>query len=444
MAPAYALLDIDVRLVAVTGERTGGGQNMSSFVGPVVPAEEGGDAGGGSSRPLSDTLRWALGIDDDEGERVKGLADWVRQGTARLVADGPAGPPPAISTVSLHLPATPREINAHVESVRVASADGNLLALSTGPKLYGFNSSGQSLVHDAAAGALLAPPPINWYDFCETFGARPVVVCRGGGGDFVLAEVLQSEYTNEYSLLLWSHASSGAAATGTGGAGQWVYHDVHLPDGVAGYPFYSDVAFAVEGRWACWADLFWGLLMCDVLSPEPALHFVPLPEEYQSHSFPMVRGRANVYSTAGCVAGEVKLLYMDGYDEPEEVPRDEITISTWTLERRTGQEPGKWRWRRDGGAARLRVGDLWADDSFLAIPGVPRRAPMCPVLNPEEPDLVYFFTSDIGRVDRRVSTKGEYVLVLNLQSKKIQSWSKCPPGRSRELFPSFVAAELCA
>ncbi|KAL6867609.1 hypothetical protein ACP4OV_015633 [Aristida adscensionis] len=219
---------------------------------------------------------------------------------------------------------------------------------------------------------------------------------------------------------------------------------VRLPDGVGGYPFYSDAAFAFDGRWACWADLFWGLLLCDVLSPEPALHFVPLPEEYQAHSFPMVRGRANVYSTAGCVAGEVKLLYMDGYDEEEEeVPLDEITISTWTLERRTGQEPGKWRWRRDGGATRLRVGDLWADESFLAIPGVPRRAPMCPVLNPEEPDLVYFFTSDIGCVDRRVSTKGEYVLVLNLQSKKIQSWSKCPPGRSRELFPSFVAAELC-
>ncbi|KAL6867364.1 hypothetical protein ACP4OV_015388 [Aristida adscensionis] len=146
-----ALLDMDVRLVASTGEKTGGGGSMTSFV-----REE--DIIGGSSRPLNDTVRWALGIDSEDDDKPTGLVDWVRQGTVELVVDDTFGPPPLISTVSLHLPATPREITAHMESVRVLSADGNLLVLSTGPRLYGFASSGQCLVYDADAKSLLAVP----------------------------------------------------------------------------------------------------------------------------------------------------------------------------------------------------------------------------------------------------------------------------------------------
>ncbi|KAL6867367.1 hypothetical protein ACP4OV_015391 [Aristida adscensionis] len=193
----------------------------------------------------------------------------------------------------------------------------------------------------------------------------------------------------------------------------------------------------VPGSVACWVDLYWGILVCDVLSSAPEqLMFVPLPEDYQSHSFPMVRGRPNVYSTMGCVVGQIRLLYMDGYDDSM-CPKDQVTINTWTL---LGF-PAQARWVMDDNL-KLRCGDLWEDESFLAVPGLPKRPPMCPVLSPKYPNEVYFFSSDIGYVDGHVPAKGEHLLVLDMRSKKIQSWSKCPSGRSRELFPSFITAEF--
>ncbi|KAL6648570.1 hypothetical protein ACP70R_012794 [Stipagrostis hirtigluma subsp. patula] len=375
MAPAYAVLDVDVRLVAK----------------PLESVEEGGV--GGSSKPIYEALRWALASDsegDEDDYEPTGVVDWVRRGTVSLVADNPAAGPPAICTLSLHLPATPREIEGHLGSVRVISADKNLLVLSTGPRFYYAASSGHYLVYDAAADGLIAAPPINWYEFREIFGRGPVVVHRGGGdhgsSDFILAELVLSRRTERHSVLLWSHASTASA----GGQGQWARHDVRLPRDVEGHAFFTDVAFAFQGRWACWVDLSLGILMCDVLSPEPGLLLVPLPEDYQKHSF--VRGRRTMYCTVGCTAGVIKFLYMDGYtDDDDDDCRswDQVTIATWTLQELPAQDPSRWQWRKDDDRE-LRVGDLWADESFLAIPGLPRRAPMCPVLSPKELDTVYF------------------------------------------------------
>ncbi|OEL19278.1 hypothetical protein BAE44_0019703 [Dichanthelium oligosanthes] len=92
----------------------------------------------------------------------------------------------------------------------------------------------------------------------------------------------------------------------------------------------------------------------------------------------------------------------------------------------------------------LLIADLWADETFLATPELPQQLPMCPVLNLKEPNMVFFFLSDIVFVDGHIATKGEYVLSLNMQSKKVQSWSKCPPERSSEFSPSVIATEFCA
>lgn len=69
---------------------------------------------------------------------------------------------------------------------------------------------------------------------------------------------------------------------------------------------------------------------------------------------------------------------------------------------------------------------------------------MCPVLSLKEPNMVSFFLSDIGYVDGHITTKGEHVLSLNMQSKKVWSWSICPPGRSLELVTRVIATEFCA
>lgn len=92
----------------------------------------------------------------------------------------------------------------------------------------------------------------------------------------------------------------------------------------------------------------------------------------------------------------------------------------------------------------FRIGDLWTDESFLAIPGLPKIAPMCPVLSFKEPNMVYLFMSDIGSVHGRVRTTGEYVLALDMPTKKVNLWSKCPPGRSMMILPSYIATEFRA
>ncbi|KAF8720996.1 hypothetical protein HU200_023407 [Digitaria exilis] len=183
--------------------------------------------------------------------------------------------------------------------------------------------------------------------------------------------------------------------------------------------------------WLLWVDLKLGMLLCDLHSDGPcAARFVPLPEGCQLSSFPMSRGRPNVHCTVGFLNGSVRLVYMDGYVDLDECPRDQVTISTWSYKGDLND------------ATQLRVGDLWDDVSFRAIPGLPNRPPMCPILSHSDPNVVYFFTSDIGYVDGHTATRGEHVLCLNMQSKTIQSWRKCPPGRSFILIPSLIAIEL--
>lgn len=197
-----------------------------------------------------------------------------------------------------------------------------------------------------------------------------------------------------------------------------------------------DEAFYFGNRWACWVDLERGIIMCDMASPDLACHFAPLPEEYQVTN----RGRPDVFSTVGVVNGEIKLLFMEGFDD-RRVPRDQVKVNNFSLSMTRDLVRGKFEWVRDEETS-FRVGDLWTVESFLAIPGLPKIAPMCPVLWSKEPNTAYFFMSDIGIVDGTLGTTGEYVLILDMGAKKVNLWSKCPPGRSAMLHPSYIATEF--
>ncbi|KAK3147943.1 hypothetical protein QOZ80_3BG0288650 [Eleusine coracana subsp. coracana] len=323
---------------------------------------------------------------------------------------------PEISTLSLHLPATPNEIYAQIQSVSVASADKNLLVLSTGPQFDRYSSSGRYLVYDTATDVHFLVPPIDLFRFREIFGCRPVIVRRGDGcSEFILAQVLLSNdtTTRHYYVAMWSPFASEGEVQEWGKLQDWVYKEACLPDDVVvKYPFMTDVVFAFQSRWACWVDLNFGMVTCDLLSPDLQLYSKLLPDNCVMSLNSKARGRPDIYSTMSCVEGEIRFLYMEGYAD-KKCPRKEVTISTWTLR---GQVPAVW---------------------------LPQRLPICPVLSPVEPHLVYFFLSDIDCVDGCIMTKGEHVLGLNLQTKQVQSWSKCPPGRSLQLFPYFIATDLC-
>jgi hypothetical protein len=170
---------------------------------------------------------WWLDRDRVEEEvKPKSLVDWVQEGLVKVTTDKLVSHP-EIYTLSLHLPATPREIVAQLQSASIGSADESLLVLHTGHKWNYCISSGRYLVCDATATALFAAPPIDSLDLVEMPGCRPVVMRHGGGSsDFILALLVTSRHTRQYSLLLWSPSALG------GEGQQWVPMDASLPKDV--------------------------------------------------------------------------------------------------------------------------------------------------------------------------------------------------------------------
>jgi len=404
MDPSWVVLDRSVSLIARTGEKTTRGAGTSEF----------------------DTETWDVIEDEEAGvvldnaieeKKPMGVVDWVQDGLVRFVPELTKAP--KISTISLLLPATPREIRAQLESVTVACADKNLLVLFTAPDSPYHASSGRYLVYDAEADTFIAPPRIDLEQFREVFGYVPAIVHLGQGGNFTLAVVVQSHLSSQYSVLLWSPSTDQE---------RWVQRNVNFPSEVLHYSK-IDLSFAFEESWACWVDLYFGIVAFNVVSDQ--LKFLPLPEPYVREWPPMPRMSPTVHSTMGCVDGVIKFLSMDGYDD-DDCPKDRINITSWTLQE---------KWSNDGD---LLMANLWADSTFVAIPDLQQQVPMCPVLSLKEPNMVSFFFSDIGYVDGHVATKGEYVLSLNMKSKKIQSWSICPPGRSLEFIPRVIATDFCA
>lgn len=135
----------------------------------------------------------------EEEEEPTGVVDWVREGMVRLVPE--LTKPPRISTITLHLPATPGKIRAQLEGVTVACADKNLLVLFTRPDSLYHASSRHYLVYDADADTFIFTPQIDLEQFKEVFEYVPTIISRGQGGNFTLVVVVQSHLYREYSVL---------------------------------------------------------------------------------------------------------------------------------------------------------------------------------------------------------------------------------------------------
>lgn len=233
MDPSWVVLDRSVRLIARTGEKTTGGAGTSEFDIETWDEIE-------LRRRRMEEEEAGVVVDNAiEEEEPMGVVDWVREGLVRFVPQLTKAP--KISTISLLLPATPREIRAQLEGVTVACADKNLLVLFNGPDSLYHASSGRYLVYDADADTFVLPPRIDLEQFREVFGYVPAIVRRGEGSNFTLAVVVQSHLSRQYSVLLWSPSTDQE---------RWVQKNVNFPSEVLQYSM-TDLSFAFQESWAC-------------------------------------------------------------------------------------------------------------------------------------------------------------------------------------------------
>ena len=103
---------------------------------------------------------------------------------------------------------------------------------------------------------------------------------------------------------------------------------MNFPSEVLQY-FMIDVSFALLESWACWVDLYFGMVAFNVLLDDQ-LQLVPLPEPNVREFPPAPWMSAVVHNTMGCVNGVIKFLSIDGYDD-HDCPKDKINMTSWTL-----------------------------------------------------------------------------------------------------------------
>ncbi|TVU00713.1 hypothetical protein EJB05_53844, partial [Eragrostis curvula] len=328
-------------------------------------------------------------------KRAKTYEEWEAAFPDDMEAVKPeALAPPEITRLSM-LNIRDQLLHTPIHIGRISSTDKSLVALYTGNYQPGNPSSrGYYLVYDASDGSLSGIPPLPDHRCSFSGLGRGAAILSLGGnkGSYVLAELVASRSElPKADLFLWRSSASPNQQ-----ARRWVRRSLRLPYHVLDwdkYPaFRIDRTFSYAGSSVCWVDLFSGAIICDLLAPEPRLTFVALPAGC-SVDFPirMRPARPHEFRTMGCVRGAIRFAILDGFYESTPENEGEIVLRTWTL------SPDLKEWREDGAA--LRVRDLWESESFRDA-GLPRLAPMTPVLSVDEDDVVCFAMADCERVQK--------------------------------------------
>ncbi|XP_006649740.1 uncharacterized protein LOC102706732 [Oryza brachyantha] len=389
---------------------------------------------------------------EDEGESTGCPRKYI---LPRLRQEVPAGmrdvkpypqvaDPPCVSLFSMAMPWKAIRV---VKRVYVQCADKNLVLFYAGAGDPGSCSHGCYLIYDAIDRSLT---PVHTFPYhvpgIVMLGGAAVLRHTGGGdGAYVLAELLRPFDGDlpDATLLMWLSRSP---ATPGDPPGQWIKEDVRLPPEVCTgtEPFFSDLEFSSGESRLCWADLFNGILFCDLATLRtPRFRFIPLPKGCSFDVGEYGRPRMDEFRTIGCVGGVIKFIDMEVYTK-DGAPIDEVKLTTWTL------APDLSEWKKGPACS---VGDIWASEKFIAM-GMPRLRPMCPVLSMVDKDVVCVVMTDVEVEEKNVRNfddagrtlkiKAQYVLDIDVRRKQVLSITQRGIESMVDPVPYLIACEFSA
>ncbi|CAO2184134.1 unnamed protein product [Urochloa humidicola] len=229
---------------------------------------------------------------------------------------------------------------------------------------YWRDNEPRYFVLDATTGSAFRLPDPAPQETIEHQGLVGVVACPGGGGRYMVAELVP--FFGEDTADLRCFSSD---------VGEWVIKSVSYP--LPARPLSPILTLAHHGRlW--WVDYSWGILTADPFADDPALGFLPLPrhcvlEWREAH------GVLDEFRYVGVSSG--KLRFVDTYRRGG----DPVKVTVWTL---PDADATEWTLEYEATFA-----NIWADDTYKAT-GLPKKVPVLALIHPHNPAVVYFFLKD--------------------------------------------------
>ncbi|CAD6246143.1 unnamed protein product [Miscanthus lutarioriparius] len=318
----------------------------------------------------------------------------------------PATPPPPPPTTSpwVILGSIPRV--AEIEGGADLSISPRVFPDRPTPRNFPFSfywrdSDPRYFVLDAATGSALRLPAPSPHEPVEHQALLGLLACPGGGGRYVVAELLPLIGSDTATLRCYYSD-----------VGEWVEKRVRYP--LPPRPLAPLRTLALHGRlW--WADYSWGVITADPFADQPVLGFVPLPRPCVLQSRE-AWGVLDQFRYVGVSAGNLRFvdIYRRGGGPNK--------VTVWTL-----PHPYATEWMLEHEAT---FADIWADDTYKAT-GLPKKPPVLALIHPLNPAIVYFFLEDhLFAVDvpaRKVVERDRYHLVApprdyDMANRFVRAW----------------------
>ncbi|CAN6345687.1 unnamed protein product [Urochloa humidicola] len=231
------------------------------------------------------------------------------------------------------------------------------------------------------------------------------------------------------------HATIIYLRSGPGEADGWRTRLVAYPLAAANRRWRPHGAVHADGLiW--WFDFTWGILSCSDLLEDAGLLF---------HELPVGRGFGerdepppDIHTKRWIAPSQGKLRYVEIIAKGRRAP----SVSMWTRSRNPGE--AGWRWDAEYAVS---FKEIWDDESYKKTK-LPRSVPVLAVVNPSDPNLVYFsLEQDIFGVDmlaRKALRHEAYELVeipgpaRSASGRYVVAWELLPALEQGTLFQHLV------
>uniref|UniRef100_A0A0E0MD09 DUF1618 domain-containing protein n=1 Tax=Oryza punctata TaxID=4537 RepID=A0A0E0MD09_ORYPU len=192
----------------------------------------------------------------------------------------------------------------------------------------------------------------------------------------------------------------------------------------------TDMAVPVGDRWMCWADLYRGVILCDVFDKNLQLRFVSLPPEAltgKSNDDGYHARRYVITDRSVCVTGGgAALKFIDvtprcccGRSGPTYCDHSTgaFIMKTWIL--KVDDDAGDMAWTMD---AMVDATELWSSHAYA---GLPHANPEHPVVSIDDPHLIYFMVNEKEFEGRNCRIKETWMILFDTRSKMLLSVTSC-------------------